>query len=140
VPQELICYTSKRHTDKYYKKLWHKAEKLRPFFKNKELLDRWVKPYLDRDSFEDPATGLKGRYIHKSGRTRKIPELDRIYVHKVEDRLKRLCRNHWERTGKKALIILFDDTMSRYANSAKSVINQIGKYANVIVIVTMFEF
>ena len=71
---------------------------------------------------------------------RKIPELDRIYVHKVEDRLKKLCRNHWERTGKKALIILFDDTMSRYANSAKSVINQIGKYANVIVIVTMFEF
>ncbi len=140
VSYDKIGYTSKRHPNKFYKELWHQAEKLRPHFKNGELLTKWVKPYILRDSFEDPATGLFGRHIHKSGKTRNIPQMDRIPVHVVEDRILTTIKDYYYRTGHKALVILWDDTMSQYANTAKSVVNQIGKYADVIVIVAMLEY
>jgi hypothetical protein len=140
VSYDKIFYTSKRHPDEYYKKLWHDAEKLRPYFDNEKLLDRWAKPYIARDSFEDPATGLKGRYIHKAGKTRKIPQMDRVPVHVPESTLLPVCKDYYYRTGRKALVILWDDTMSQYGCTAKSIINQIGEYADVIVIVTMYEY
>ncbi len=145
VSYDKIIYTSKRHPDAFYKKLRDLAETLRPHFKNKELLTRWVKPYLERDSFEDPATGLKGRYIHKSGKTRNIPQMDQIPVHVLEDkpldnRGLTAIKEYYYRTGQKALVILCDDTMSQYANTAKSVVNQLGPYADVIVIVAMLEY
>ena len=139
VSYDKIKYTSKRHPDKYYKKLVKEAEALYPYFENKKLLTNWVIPYLERDSFEDPATKLKGRYIHKSGKTRNVPELDRIYVQKLRD-VKEQCKEYWLRTNRKALVIMFDDTMSKFGCTASSVVNQLGKYANVVVIVTMYEY
>jgi hypothetical protein len=145
VSYDKIIYTSKRHPDIYYKKLWRQAEKLRPHFKNGKLLTKWAKPYILRDTYEDPATGLKGRHIHKSGKTRNIPQMDQIIVHVLEDkpldnRGLTAIKEYYYRTGHKALVVLCDDTMSQYANTAKSVVNQLGPYADVIVIVAMLEY
>lgn len=140
VSYDIIGYTSKRHPDAFYKKLWYQAEKLRPKFKNGLLLTKWAKPYILRDTYEDPATGLKGRHIHKSGKTRNIPQMSELPVHILEDRIFKTVKDYYYRTGHKALVVLWDDTMSQYASTAKSVVNQIGKYADVIVIVAMLEY
>lgn len=134
-----VSFTNKRHPKKYWEKLILEAEQLKEIYKWEAIYTQWILPFLQREQFTDE-NGNESKYIHKYGMARGMEGIDLLYIHEAERVLIAKCKKIFENTGIKPLVLFLDDSMSKFGSTAKSFVNQIGPYADVVVIVTMFEF
>ncbi|KYK22658.1 hypothetical protein AYK24_00090 [Thermoplasmatales archaeon SG8-52-4] len=137
-----IYHTTKRHSVNYWKHLCIVTEDLITTFEYKDTAAEWLRYYIKeyKKQWHDEDETHYGAYAHKFGKIRRVPGLDLLYIHKVPDELILKCKQHYEQTGKKALVVLMDDSISKFACTARSIINQLGFYADVVVLATMYEF
>ncbi len=134
--------TTKRHTEEYYANMKQKMLKYSKEFAWRERIRYQISEYVNKPAWngEGPETGLFGNYMHKYGDVRWAPGLDLLGEHRVPEEPKERCKEHFFRTGKPAVVVVLDDSISSYSCSAKTIVNQFGPYAVVIVIAVMYEF
>jgi hypothetical protein len=144
ISNDRIYHTNKRHSKKYWDDLAEVAETVIKKYGFGATSAYWLRFYMAEyreqwsEITEDDAK--YGLYAHKFGKIRHVPGLDLIHIHKVPDDLAAKCKEYYDRTGRKALVVLMDDSVSKFSCTAKSIANQIGPYGTLIVIATMFEF
>lgn len=142
VSGDRIFHTNKKHPVKYWKHLREVATAIIKKYHYKETASSWLNFYADNyeEQWQDKKKGLYGEFAHKFGKIRRVRGLDLFHIHKVPKNLIDQCREYYERTGEKALVVLMDDSISKFGCTARSITNQIGEYADVIILATMFEF
>ena len=79
-------------------------------------------------------------YAHKFGVLRGLPGIEIFPCHSVDEDLIQRCKEFYMIHGYPALVVILDDSISRYGYTAKSIACQLMPYATVIVIGAMFEF
>ncbi len=134
--------TTKRHTKEYYFNMEQKMLKYSKEFGWGIRLHTQISGYVKKPAWNGggPETGLSGNYMHKYGPTRWASGLDLLGEHRVPEELKERCKEHFFQTGRPAVVVAIDDSISNYCCSAKTIVNQLGPYATVILIAAMFEF
>jgi hypothetical protein len=134
--------TTKRHSREYWDAMEEKAINYSSVFNWGPTFHNYITGAVKRDQWigAGDEIGLFGDYMHKYGQQRWAPGLDLLGIHRVTEDVKEACKEHFYRTGKPALVVVMDDSVSRYACSAKTVVHQLGPYATVIVIAAMFEY
>jgi len=115
IHKDRVFYTNKRHPEEYWLDLKEKSKFIIKEFEFEETAANWLGHYLDNynDQWSGTENGktLFGGYAHKFGKIRHVPGLDLIHIHKVSEQFKEKCRKYYERTGRKALVILMDDSI-----------------------------
>jgi hypothetical protein len=79
-------------------------------------------------------------YAHKYGVLRGLPGIDFFPCHSTDEDLILRCKEYYMLHGHPALVVILDDSISRYGYTARSIANQLMPYATVVVIGAMFEF
>jgi hypothetical protein len=133
---------TKRHTKEYYDNMLQKMSKYSKEFGWENHLHSWISGYVKKPAWKDPNAECKllGNFMHKYGDTRWAPGLDLLGEQQAPKELKKKCKEHFFRTGRPAIVVAIDDSVSAYSCSAKNIVNQLGPYATVILIAAMFEF
>ncbi len=133
---------TKRHTKEYYANMKQKMLKYSKEFGWGIRLHQQISEYVDKPAWNGGGleTKLSGNYMHKYGPTRWAPGLDLLGEQRVPEELIERCKEYFFRTGKPAIVVALDDSMSNYGCSIKTIVNQLGPYATVILIAAMYEF
>lgn len=79
-------------------------------------------------------------FAHKFGVLRGLPGIEFFSCHSIDEDLLLRCKEFYMLHGYPALVVILDDSVSRYGYTAKSIAVQLMPYATVIIIGAMYEF
>lgn len=133
-----IFRTRKFRTLEIFSKYAEYADFAAEIFEWKESGLRCFKNYMSDN--ETKKVKEIPNYAHKYGVLRGLPGIEFFPCHSVDEDLFLRCKEFYMLHGYPALIVILDDSISRYGYTAKSIANQLMPYATVIIIGAMFEF